>query len=126
MKHSFFNKLGQAVGEYDDVTKVYWTQRNSKRGEIFIKKNWFEGKRIELPIALDAPILNKLLQIGCRTVQVLIIGVKEHSYAVSFSPEWILENSVKINYDDSKMARWGNQLVFDASKGIGINQKTLN
>ncbi len=128
MKHQLYNKIGQAVGEYDDSTKTYISSRDKSKGEIFIKKNWFEGKRLELPIAIDTPILQKLIQMGCKTIQVLIMGVKERSYMVSFSPEWILDNSININYDSSKMNKYGNQLVFDASKGVigGIKQKALD
>ena len=131
MKHQLFNSMRQAVGEYDDISKVYWTQRNSKRGEIFIKKNWFGGRRLDLPIAIDRVILGRLLNVGCQTIQIMILGVKERSYVVSFSPKWILENSVDINYDKTKQGRnithFGNQIVFDASKGVigGSEQKTL-
>lgn len=126
MKHPIHNTIRQIVGEYDDYTKTYHSVRDKSKGEIFIKKNWFEGKFISLPIAIDKAILDRLIKFKCQTIQILILGVKERSYVVSFSPKWILKNSVEIDYDKSKMARrYGVQLVFDASKGVGINQKTL-
>lgn len=131
MEHPLHNQIGQIVGQYDDYTKTYHSIRDKSKGEIFLKKQWFEGKYLSLPIALDAPILQKLIQIGCKTIHILIMGVRERSYMVSFSPEWILENGVEINYDrynkqGKNITHFSNQLVFDADKGVGINQKTLN
>ena len=132
MEHQLYNKLGQGVGKYDDQKKAYTSIRDSKKGEIFIKKNWFDGKRLELPIAIDERILIELIQYGCMVIQILILGVKERSYLVSFKPEWIRENGVKISYDKynrqgKNITHFGNQIVFDASKGVvgGASQKTL-
>ncbi len=129
MKHQLYNKMGQAVGEYDDCTKIYNSVRSKSKGEIFIKKNWFEGKRMELPIAIDVSILNKLIQMGCEAIHILIMGVRERSYVVSFNPKWILENGVEINYDKTRQGKnithFSNQIVWDADKGVGVNQKTL-
>ena len=133
MKHQLYNKVGQAVGEYDDNTKTYTSLRSKLKGEIFIKKNWFDGKRIDLPIAIDEAILDRLIKFGCKTINILIIGVRERSYVVSFKPEWILHNSAKINYDKynkqgKNITHFSDQVVFDASKGIigGSKQKRLN
>lgn len=127
MEYPLYNKIGQAVGTYNEQTKIYTTIRSKLKGEIFVKKNWFDGKYVSTPIAIDSSILDNLIKRGCHRIDILIMGLKPRSFIVSFSPKWILENSVKINYDSSKMVRWGNQLVFDMEKGIvgGQEQKTL-
>lgn len=127
MKHPFYNPLRQQVGEYDDVTKTFYTQRNALKGQIFLYKHWFNGKYFHLATAIDARNLKKLIEIGCSTIQVLISGIKSPSYTISFSPKWILENGELINYDKSKQNRMGSQIVFDTSKGNKGNasQRTL-
>lgn len=133
MKHKLYNKLGQEVGEYDGSSRVYFTTRDLRKGEIFVRKHWFGGKYIDSPIAIDTFILEKLLQGGCRRVDILISGLKEHSFIVSYAPKWIKENSKSINFDrynkqGKNITHFGNQLVFDIKEGLvgGPSQKTLD
>lgn len=131
MKHKLYNKIGQIIGEYDDINKIYVTIRDKRKGEIFFKKNWFNGKYINMPIAIDKGILNTLIKKGCKTIKILILGVKTYSYLISFIPEGILKEGIEINYDKIKQGRnythFGSQIVFDGNKGIkGIGQTILN
>ena len=98
MKHRFYNKIGQEVGEYDDGIRTYTSVRSLRKGEIFVRKHWFGGKFIDIPIAIDLTILNKLIEIGCKYINIIIIGLKEHSYIVSFVPKWVKENGIVINF----------------------------
>lgn len=128
----FYNPLYQEVGEYNKITKIFFTTRDKRKGEIFIKKHWFEGKFIVTPIAIDKRNLKTLLKMGCKYIDVLILGVKRQSYVVRFNPGWILSNGVTINYDLVRQGRnitnFGTQVVFDLEGGVvgGNIQKTLN
>jgi len=130
MKHQIYNKLGQIVGEYDDITKIYSTIRDKRKGEIFIKKNWFGGKYIKTPVAIDKAILDTLIKFGCKSIQILILGVSNQSYVVSFNPQWIKDNGRIINYDVIKQGRnithFGTQIVWEMDDGlIGGSKQTL-
>lgn len=131
MKHKLYNKLSQEVGEYDDVSKVYMSIRDSRKGEIFFKKHWFDNRYINTPIAIDVDILNKLIKGGCERIDILIIGVKEHSFIVSYQPKWIKDNGKLINYDLARQGRnvthFNNQLVFGIEDGLigGPEQQKL-
>jgi len=130
MKSEFRNLNGQVVGEFDSTTQIYTTIRDKRRGEIFIKKNWFGGKFMKTPIAIDKRILGKLLNKGCKTIRMIVMGLKTSSYVVLFDILWVLENSEKINYDIIKQGKnftnFGSQLVFDLEKGLPEKQSKLN
>jgi len=130
MKHQLYNRLGQPVGTFDDVTKVYDSVRSKSKGEIFFKKNWFEGRFIKTPVAIDVAILDKLLKNGCRTIRLLVMGVKTRSYAVSFDINHIVEKGIKINYDrynkqGKNITHFSNQVVFGLEDGSESEQKRL-
>jgi len=123
MKRPISNTRGQNVGVYDDITGVYWTQRDAKKGEIFLRKHFFDGKYMEVPIAIDTAILTRLLSVGLKRIDIVIKGHRMYSYVVSFNPRDILSQGVKINYDKrnkdgQNYTGFGEQIVFDAKIGV--------
>lgn len=123
------NPLGQIVGDYDTSTKTYTSIRNLRKGEIFVKKQLFNGKFYKVPIAIGLDILKRLLKMGCKRINILVMGVKEHSYMVSFTPEKILSEGTKINYDvvrqGKNITHFGNQIVFNLENGVDLSQNSL-
>lgn len=118
MKYPFTNSRGQVVGEFDYNNKVYTSRRSKLKGEIFCKKNWFDGKYIELPISIDKSILDKLIQMGCEQIVIIISGLKEEPYLISVTPHYIVSNGVTINYDKrdkqgKNYTGFGEQIVFE-------------
>ena len=113
--------------------KLFWQilKKDVKiKGEIFIKKNWFGGKYIKTPVAIDKAILDTLIKFGCKSIQILILGVSNQSYVVSFNPQWIKDNGRIINYDVIKQGRnithFGTQIVWEMDDGlIGGSKQTL-
>lgn len=131
MKHKLYNKLGQPVGEYDDVTKVYWTDRDAKKGELFLKKHWFGGVYFKTGTAIDVDILNKLVEHDCRYIHIRVFNLGKRPFIVTFTPEHINKMGKSIDYDrvvqGKNITHFGTQIAFDIYKGIigGPKQKTL-
>ena len=96
--------------------------RRKDRGEIFIKKNYFKGTFMKIPVAIDIKILDKLLEVNCKLIELLIMGVKDKSYVVQIFPERIAFKGVGINYDRRKFGQnysgWGKQIVFGLEWGV--------
>ena len=133
MKHSYYNSRGQLIGEVDDVEKIYYTARNAKHGQIFLRKSVFNGVRKENAIAIDKEIIINLIKMNIKKIVVTIIGIEKMSYDITISPEMVISGGVEINYDRRKeninYTGYGSQIVISSKTDcIKINplQKTLN
>ena len=99
MRLNIKNSRGQIVGIYDTATQTYHTKRDVMRGQVFLKKNMFNGQRKERAIAIDRAILKQLLAQKCKKVIFTIMGVEKYAYSVFITPEDIAMKGVKINFD---------------------------
>lgn len=93
------NARGQVCGIYNTDTKTYHSKRYVARGQLFLRKNKFEGQLKERAIAIDRNIISSLLKDGCEWVVFTIIGLEEKAYSVKIKLQDILTKGVKINYD---------------------------
>ncbi len=129
-----YNSRGQNVGIYDDDSEIYYTKRFSHKGQVFLKKNVFNGHLKERAIAIDKAILAQLLSTGCKKVVFLIIGIESAPYSVEINALEILERGVVINYDKrnaegQNRTGFGNQFVISSvtdCRRIDTHQEKLN
>lgn len=132
MIYKLKNMRGQEVGEFDTETKVYSTIRDKNKNEIFIKKQWFNGKFYETPVGIDLRILNKLLKFRCKRIDILVLNLRARSFLVSFAPEDIFSKGTEICYDkfmgQKNISKYDIQVVFGLERGLvgGSNQDTLD
>jgi len=126
------NKRSQICGYIDIDKRAYFTTRRKEKDEIFLKKNWFDGKYIHTPIAIDKYILGVLKKNNIGEIIVTIIGIERLSYEITFSTDWVINNGVEINFDKkNKLGQcytgFSSQIVFEADKSkVPDNfQKTL-
>ena len=119
------------MGEFDTVSRTYTSVRDKSKGEIFLKKQWFNGKFYQTPVAIDLTILHRLLKMRCERIDLLILHHKERAYMVSFTPEEILSKGTEINYDKitpegKNITNYNIQIVFDLEQGKPFEQDTLD
>jgi len=129
----YYNTRGQQVGIYDTETKTYHTKRYAERGQIFLKKNMFNGKYKERAIAIDRSILKSLIAKNCEWIVFTIIGVEKWAYSVRIKPRDIILKGVIINFDKTNKygvnyTGFGEQYVISSVSDcirININQLEL-
>jgi len=99
MLKELHNSRGQEVGFFDTEEKTYHTKRYAQKGQIFLRKNFFNGEKKERAIAIDKKILGELFYQKCQKIIFLIVGINNTSYSVWIKPEEIATKGIKINYD---------------------------
>ncbi len=129
MKHyQYTNPKGQEVGFVED--NMYKTVRKMNRGEIFLKKRYFNGKLIDNAIAIDIPILEDLYKKRVPLMEATIIGVKEHSFRKYIPIETIMLKGEKICFDKRNkegcnITGFNQQMVFSYEWGSDEMQEML-
>jgi hypothetical protein len=123
MKFNIKNTRGQIVGYVQD--NIYFTQRDVKRGEIFIKKHFFNNVYMLTPIAIDTDILERLIKAKVSKSRIMIMNLFAHSFVVEFDNEDIMKRGVEINYDKrnvegQNVTGFGSQIVFDMAWGTKV------
>lgn len=113
------NARGQYCGYVDN--KIYYTRRDKSKGEIFIKKNWFYGKYIHKPIAIDKSILNMLIRNKIQKIVVTLIGDGK-TRNIEFNSDDINKEGMEICYDKRNVygqnfTGFSKQIVFDVCDG---------
>lgn len=131
---NIYNQRGQICGIYDTRDYTYHTKRTSSKGQIFLRKNTFNGQLKERAVAIDRNILSSLLSKGCKKVIFTILGLEKNAYSVWITPEDIATKGVKINYDKTnglgaEYTGFGEQYVISTVSDcirMDVNQLELN
>jgi len=129
----YYNSRGQIVGLYDLETQTYYTKRYMIKGQIFLRKNMFNGQFKERAIAIDRDILASLLARNCNWVIFTLIGVEKYAISVKIKPQDIVTRGVKINFDKTnkdgrEYTGFGEQYVISSISDcirLDINQLEL-
>jgi len=104
--------VGRVIGN------SYITTRDARRGQIFLIKHNFDGKHMELPVAIQREILREIAKKGIKYVDVVISGIEAKSYITRTKVEDIINEGVLIKEDrgNSNVTKWGWQYVWDVAK----------
>lgn len=126
--YQYTNPRGQEVGFVEK--NMYKTIRRMDKGEIFLRKRYFNGKLIDNAIAIDMPILEDLYKKGVPLMEATIIGVKKHSFKKYIPIETIMLQGEKICFDKrnkegQNVSGFGIQIVFSYDWGSDEVQKKL-
>ena len=78
---------------------TYETVRRKEKGQIFMKKQFFDGKFINVGVAVDKALMNRLSAGKVEKVEFTIIGVERYSFRCWISISDILSKGVTIKYD---------------------------
>ena len=113
------NARGQYCGYVDKG--IYYTRRDKSKGEMFIKKNWFYGKYIHKPIAIDKWIVELMLKNNV-TKSVITILNDGKTRNVEFDLNKVKEDGKDICYDKrnaegQNYTGFRKQIVFDVCDG---------
>jgi|TARA_Y100000310_G_scaffold264194_1_gene274765 hypothetical protein len=127
-KYQYKNSRGQDVGYVENNT--YFTMRNMKHGEIFMKKRVFNGKEINNPIAIDLDILEDLYEKEVKNIEVTITGVEKLSFVKRIPVEIVMLKGENILFDKrnkqgQNVTGFGKQVVFSYDWGVETGQKRL-
>ena len=113
------NARGQYCGYIDKG--VYYTKRDKSKGEVFIKKNWFYGKYIHKPTAIDKSILEMLIRNKIYKIVVNLIRDGK-TRNIEFESNRIMNEGMEICYDKRNVygqnyTGYSKQVVFDICDG---------
>ena len=123
MRTEIKNTRNEIVGYIENNT--YFTQRDKLKSEIFLRKQTFNDKFFETPVAIDKAILERLLRQKINKTRMLIINLENKSFLVEFDNEEFLREGVEINYDKrnkfgENYTKFSTQIVFDIAKGVRL------
>jgi len=106
------NPSGKEVGTI--VGDTFVTTRDVMKGQVYMVKKWFGGKKMEFPLAIQTKILNQLLY---AKVQYIMVVVKNfEGRTVTFKAP--LRHVCKEGVVNTERRIDGSQTVWDAAQFI--------
>lgn len=112
---NIYNKRGQSVGTFNPETKLYWTIRDAKQGQIFLHPKHYGI------VAINIDILKDLLRQGCKEIQMLILNFETKAFKIGISIQDFLVNSERFNFD-KKGHNAGFSTFYSDQRGLSIQK----
>ena len=111
---SIYNARKQKVGEFDTATKIYKTERN------YLKNQIFNHPKYKHSMGVDVDILKQLIMLGCKKIHIIVINFKKHPFIKEKGlAEFILQSE---EYNADKYAEGRNLTYYRTQRRLPMDE----
>lgn len=109
-----YNARKQKVGEFDTFTKIYKTDRDYKKNQIFFHPKYKNS------MGVDVDILKQLIRLECKKIQIRVINFKKYSFIKEKGlAEFILQSE---EYNADKYAEGKNLTFYRTQRRLPMDE----